>query len=344
MSKIIIFNGASSSGKSTFIKKLLPELESPFYYYSSDKLVDGNILPVVNREVKNLPNSWNVIRPKFFDGFHRSIKAFADAGNDLIVEHVIEYKSWFLQLKELLKDHEVYFIGVVCPIEVLNKREIQRGDRYIGEGKSHIADGIHSWCSYDLEIDTYSSTPEENIDKVKQLILDASEQPVELWDLYDKDGNKIDKLHKRGEPLNHGEYHMVVENWIKDDKGQYLIQKRTRPLGKYINPWSTTAGASIVGESSNLSIQRETAEEMGLLFDLSELNFIERVTFDDYFMDVYETIWNGDIKDIHFDLKEVSDVKWATQSEIQEMYRSKTFYSNKTPYLEKLLGFAGVKL
>ena len=52
----------------------------------------------------------------------------------------------------------------------MNKREILRGNRYIGEGKSHLDDGIHTWNAYDLELDTYNTTSEENITKIIQLL------------------------------------------------------------------------------------------------------------------------------------------------------------------------------
>ena len=160
---------------------------------------------------------------------------------------------------------------------------------------------------------------------------------MELWDLYNKDGNKINKSHSRGDPLNNGEFHMVVENWIKNNEGQYLIQKRTKPLRSYINPWSTTAGAAVVGETSILAIQRETQEEIGLIFNKYEIIFIERSFFDDFFMDVYETVWNGKIEDIIFDPKEVSEIKWVTKAKIQELYKSKEFYSHGTSYLQRIL-------
>ncbi len=170
MSKILLFNGASSSGKSTFIKSLIPRLPEPYFNYSSDKLVASGILPEVDRTVDNKTNSWNVIRPGFFEGFHRSIRAFADGGNNMIVEHVIEREDWFLFLAGLLQDHKVYFIKVDCPIDELCKREIRRGDRYIGEGRSHIEEGIHSWSPYDLEIDTFRTSAEVNGKRVIELI------------------------------------------------------------------------------------------------------------------------------------------------------------------------------
>ena len=170
MATILVFNGASSSGKSTFIKELIPELDSPFFYYSSDMLVEAGMLPEVDRKSQNQSFSWNVIRPRFFDGFHRSIKAFANGGNNLIVEHVVEFPEWYLLLKDLLREHRVFYIGVFCPIEILREREKSRGNRFIGEGESHLDDGIHSWCFYDLKIDTHIISSKENIRKVKALL------------------------------------------------------------------------------------------------------------------------------------------------------------------------------
>jgi chloramphenicol 3-O phosphotransferase len=178
MSTILLFNGASRSGKSTLIQALLPELSTPYFHYSSDKRVEANILPEVDREQHNLVNSWNVIRPKFFEGFHRSIQAFADAGNDVIVEHVIECEAWLSHLVELLHGHTVFSIGVLCPIDILNTRERARGDRFVGEGQSHLDDGIHTWSAYDLEVDTYHASQKENIGKIQELVTQTEKETI----------------------------------------------------------------------------------------------------------------------------------------------------------------------
>jgi 8-oxo-dGTP pyrophosphatase MutT (NUDIX family) len=163
---------------------------------------------------------------------------------------------------------------------------------------------------------------------------------MEQWNLYDKDGNLLENLHRRGDPLDIGFYHMVVSNWIKNDEGLYLIQKRNKPLREYINPWSVTAGAAIAGETNFKAVQRETSEEMGLDFDQEEFRLIERTFFDDFFMDVFETTWNGNASEIDFDPKEVTDVKWVTQAELQKMYKSKDFFDHKTEYLTLILDYS----
>lgn len=54
-------------------------------------------------------------------------------------------------------------------------------------------------------------------------------------------------------------------------------------------------------------------------------------------MEVYETLWNGNIEDITFNTNKVSAIKWVTQSEIKAMYTSQQFYSYKTCYLQKII-------
>jgi len=160
---IILLNGASSSGKSTFARALQMALPHPYFNYSSDLLVDGGILPNVDRKTPDTPKSWDVTRPKFFQAFHRSIPAFASAGNRLVVEHVVEYEHWLLESVELLAEYSVLYVGVTCPLSEIEAREVRRGNRYLGEGRSHIEDGIHTWSGYDLTIDTHAQTTAENV-------------------------------------------------------------------------------------------------------------------------------------------------------------------------------------
>jgi chloramphenicol 3-O phosphotransferase len=167
--QIILLNGASSSGKTTLAHALLNDLPAPYLYYSSDQLVEAGVLSTVDRSTDDTPWSWNVIRPRFFSGFHRSIAAFA-VSNRLLVEHVVEYREWLDELVRLLSPFKVFYIGVFCPAEEVDRREAARGDRYTGEGRGHLDDGIHTWSDYDLEVDTHKVTPEENVRKILDAI------------------------------------------------------------------------------------------------------------------------------------------------------------------------------
>ena len=159
---IIFLNGASSAGKTTLGRALQRALERPYFYFSSDQLVEADVLPAVDRGHEEGPWAWRTVRPRFFDGFHRCIAALAAAGNALIVEHVLEYQSWLDDCVRLLAPFDVFFVGVHCPVEELERRERERGDRTIGEGRGHLEDGVHTWGPYDFEVDTSLRSPEED--------------------------------------------------------------------------------------------------------------------------------------------------------------------------------------
>lgn len=152
--RIIFLNGASSSGKTTLGRALQQAAPFPLLYFSSDQLVDAQVLPAIERRHDAGPWAWKTIRPRFFDGFHRCIAALADAGNDLVVEHVVEHRTWLEDCVSLLASHDVFYVGVHCGLAELERREVARGDRIPGEGRSHLEDGIHAWSAYDFEIDT----------------------------------------------------------------------------------------------------------------------------------------------------------------------------------------------
>jgi chloramphenicol 3-O phosphotransferase len=152
--RIILLNGASSSGKSTLAKALRRSLDEPFLHVSSDQFVAAGMLPA-RRDNGGPFDWWGQVRPRFFAGFHRCLPALASAGNDLIVEHIIEFRSWREQLAVLLADLDVFLVGVHCSPDELDRRERARGDRRVGEGRTHIeVDRIHSFGPYDFEVDT----------------------------------------------------------------------------------------------------------------------------------------------------------------------------------------------
>jgi len=99
--RIIFLNGASSSGKSTLAKAMQEALPEPFLHVSSDHLVASGMLPA-RRDPDGPFAWWQQMRPRFFDGFHRCLPALAAAGNDLIVEHIIEFRAWREYLAMLL--------------------------------------------------------------------------------------------------------------------------------------------------------------------------------------------------------------------------------------------------
>jgi chloramphenicol 3-O phosphotransferase len=157
--KIIFLNGASSAGKSTLARAIQAQISDPFWHVSSDQFVEAKLLP--NRRDEGSDFAWPVMRPRFFDAFHRCLPAMASAGNNLIVDHVIEFEVWMSDLVVLLAPYDVFFVGVHCPLAEMERRERDRGNRSIGEGRDHL-EVVHTFGDYDYETDTPTATPDEN--------------------------------------------------------------------------------------------------------------------------------------------------------------------------------------
>jgi len=86
--KIIIINGPSSAGKTTLALALQNQIDFPFLRFSFDLFLDNNALPT--HQINKGTFSWNAMRPSVFNGIHQCIPALASAGNNLIVDHIIE--------------------------------------------------------------------------------------------------------------------------------------------------------------------------------------------------------------------------------------------------------------
>ncbi len=148
--KIILLNGASSAGKSTLARSLQQKLPEPFLHLSFDHLRESNALPMAR--IRNGELDWALLRPAVFVGFHRCLPAFATAGNNLIVDHIIEQEQWMADLVQLLAPFDVFFVGVHCPLPELERRERHRGDRRIGDARTDFH-AVHRFTEYDLDID-----------------------------------------------------------------------------------------------------------------------------------------------------------------------------------------------
>lgn len=146
---IILLNGTSSSGKTTLAKALRAAMAEPFCYYASDQLAEGGFRAI---RQKARDAGLRDERARFFNGFHRSIVSFAEAGNDILVEHIVEESHWAQQLKNLFTPFDTFWVGVHAPLAEIERRERERGDRAIGEARYHLK--THDYCQYDIEVDT----------------------------------------------------------------------------------------------------------------------------------------------------------------------------------------------
>ncbi len=162
MAQIIFLHGASSSGKSAMARALQQQIEAPFWHLSIDHLRDAGVFPMARYRAEDF--DWQSDRSAIFDGFHKSAAACADAGNNLILEHILDTPGWADDLKSCLESHDVLFVAVQCPVSILIERERLRGDRPLGSAAQDQA-RIHEDRIYDLEVNATDDVA-TNVDRI----------------------------------------------------------------------------------------------------------------------------------------------------------------------------------
>ncbi len=161
---------------------------------------------------------------------------------------------------------------------------------------------------------------------------------MEIWDVYDRNRRKTGRTHKRGIPLEKGDYHLVVHVWIINDNGEILIQKR-QPWKDKGNLWDcSAAGAAIIGDESKDAAIREVKEELGIDLDIKNESFIFSTKMHNAFEDIWLIKKNIKIEDLNLQYEEVSDAKWVKKEELMEMIASGEFIDRHylNPLLERL--------
>jgi chloramphenicol 3-O phosphotransferase len=183
--RVVLLNGASSSGKSSVARELQSLLPAPHLFAGIDFFLpmlrpDGHMgkvwqqrtnensggdeAPVrwvfPDREGEPVKIEFSELGHRLIRGMHRSIAALAQAGNDVIFEHVLLYPEWADDLREALEGIWVTYVGIRCPVEALEERERARADAVVGQARGHC-DVVHVNMTYHVEVDTSRMSPNE---------------------------------------------------------------------------------------------------------------------------------------------------------------------------------------
>ncbi len=168
--RIVLLNGVGSVGKSSIAKALQGIARMPLLDVQMDAFLamlpdayldhpDG--LRFIAQDADGFPevaiHSGPVLQ-RVMLGMRHAVAALAAAGNDMIVDEVmIADKS--LEYQRILAPFQLFRVGVRAPLEVLEARERDRGDRLIGLARWQFP-RVHLDQIYDLEVDTSTATPE----------------------------------------------------------------------------------------------------------------------------------------------------------------------------------------
>ena len=139
----------------------------------------------------------------------------------------------------------------------------------------------------------------------------------ELWDIYDEHRKKTGRLHRRGDDLAPGEYHLVVHIWIENSRGQFLMTKRSPNKG-FPNLWETTGGSALAGDDSLTAALREVKEETGLTLEPDKGRIVHQYSGPDYHTDVWLFRQEVDLSKVTLQEGETCDKRLSNRQEILE--------------------------
>lgn len=157
---------------------------------------------------------------------------------------------------------------------------------------------------------------------------------MELWDIFDKNRVFTGKTKVRGEKLEEGEKHVVVHVCIFNSSGEMLIQQRQPFKEGFSNLWDVSVGGSaIAGDSSQEAAKREVFEELGLIYDFSNVSPSITINFDAGFDDFYLIQLDIDFTTLKLQYEEVQAVQYASLNQIFQLIDEKKFI----PYHKSLI-------
>lgn len=173
---IILLNGTSSAGKTTIAQAIQEVMETPYLLTGIDQFLmehlPQGLIVYSDGVAPQAAEGWLAvfrddalaevrIGPlgyQYLAGMYRAIAAFAGAGLNVIVDDVI-YDEHVLRLAvDILPAEQVFFVGIRCPLEVAERREVERGNRAPG-GARTFHPLVHRHAVYDCEVDSAADTP-----------------------------------------------------------------------------------------------------------------------------------------------------------------------------------------
>jgi len=165
---------------------------------------------------------------------------------------------------------------------------------------------------------------------------------IELWDILDEHGKPTGQLKERGHMMP-GEFHLIVHVWILNNKGEFLISKRTSNKPLYPNMWETVGGSAVAGDDGITTAIKEAREELGVYLDPKNGQLFkhyrrvygeaEFVCGD--FVDVWLFRQDADLKDVVLCPDETCDAMLADKDKIRKMVKDGIFIGYS--YLDELL-------
>ena len=184
MATVILLNGVGSAGKSSLAEALQSMTQQPFLHVEMD-----SFLKMIPERFLNHPDGLSFethakptgvetivtcgkVAATVLNGMRRAVAAMACAGNNLIVDEVIfgetdtGSSTPMAQYRTQLEPYDFRVVGVFAELDVLERRERERGDRVIGLSRWQY-ERVHAGMNYDFSVHTDTASPFECAEQIR---------------------------------------------------------------------------------------------------------------------------------------------------------------------------------
>ncbi|MBU0557541.1 MAG: AAA family ATPase [Alphaproteobacteria bacterium] len=168
--RVIVLNGVGSAGKTSAAKAFQRCAAEPWLHVSGDVFLNmiapkmwGDPRGIIIRQfeeegVPSVEIEMGVELQRLMEGMRASVAALAKAGNNCVVDDVMLSAADQESYRAFAADLTIQFVAIHAPLEVLEERERDRGDRLIGLSRWQFP-RVHNGIQYDFEIDTSDTDP-----------------------------------------------------------------------------------------------------------------------------------------------------------------------------------------
>ena len=168
--KLILLNGPSSAGKSSIAKELKQKLDlcgaDPVIISIDDYMKIGTDEEIWEDDVfEVMPDMCGDITPAL-----RQRKW-------VIADHVITSARIYEALLDAAEGFSTVRVLVTCSLEILRKREKERGNRFAGSAETSLQ-YLYPKEGYDLRVDSGETQPAVSAEKIMEFLRNSGALPV----------------------------------------------------------------------------------------------------------------------------------------------------------------------
>ncbi len=171
--KVILLNGPSSAGKSTLSGELQRKLAGTGV---EAEIISIDDYMITDPKETIYEDDIYEIMPAMCEGMKNALMK----GRSVIVDHAITSERIFEAFMDAAKGYEVLTVKVTCDLEILLRREQERGDRCPGSAEVSLQ---YLWPKegYDLCVDSGKCSAVDNAERIMDAIETCQKEPSKAW-------------------------------------------------------------------------------------------------------------------------------------------------------------------